>query len=37
MKYIIGLVAFAILFTVVRSLLQKIVERKTGKDDEECG
>ena len=35
MKYIIGLVAFAILFTVIRSILQKVVDRKTGKGGEE--
>ena len=37
MEYIIWLVAFVILFTVIRSLLQMLVERKLGKDDEECG
>lgn len=37
MKYIIGLVAFAILFTIIRSLLQKAVDRKARKDDEKCG
>lgn len=35
MKYIIWLVAFAILFTIIRSLLQKFVDRKARKDGEE--